>query len=85
MPSVIGTGVSALKEFVEKCERAGGVPIIRTRFGGRELDGGSAVIVACWGKGAEVKGGKITGLPRDVFERIDKAPKSMKYKVVKTL
>jgi len=71
MARVIGSGVEALKEFVRKCKAAGGVPLIRTKYGGQRLPN-NAVIVACWGKGKEVPGGMITDIPANLIEQFEK-------------
>ena len=71
MAKVIGTGLGALKEFARRCLSAGGIPLVRTRYGGRRLPE-SSVVVACWGKGREVPGGTIKGVPMDVIERLER-------------
>jgi len=71
MGRVLGSGLSALRDFIERCLRAGGVPIIRTRYGGRRLPG-NAVVVACWGKGKEVPGGTITDIPADILSELER-------------
>ena len=71
MGRILGSGTEAVREFVERCRREGGVPIIRTRYGGKRLPQ-SSVIVACWGKGKDVPGGTITDVPTDVIEKLEK-------------
>jgi len=71
MAKVLGTGLSAVKAFVERCLAAGGTPIFRTKYGGRRLPN-NAVVAACWGKGSEVPGGTITGVPTEIIERMER-------------
>ncbi len=80
MAKTIGSGVGALKEFARKCLAAGGVPIFRTRYGGKRLPNNS-VIAACWGKGDVVKGGTITDVPLDVIEKMEKTRGDYKWLV----
>jgi len=67
---------------VAQCNSAGGVPIIRTKYGGKPLPN-SSVIVACWGHGNEVRGGEITNIPADVLQRLSMTKD--KYKIVSSL
>ncbi|MGC8578136.1 MAG: hypothetical protein ACP5KW_09155 [Thermoproteota archaeon] len=71
MAKVLGSGVGALQEFIRKCETAGGVPIIRTKYGGRPLKN-NRVIVACWGAREEAPGGTIENVPPDVIATLQK-------------
>jgi len=82
MANIIGSGVEALRSWVAQCNSAGGVPIIRTKYGGRPLPNNS-VIVACWGHGSEVKGGEITNIPPDILQRLSMTKD--KYKIVSSL
>jgi hypothetical protein len=82
MANVIGSGVEALRSWVAQCNSAGGVPIIRTKYGGKPLPN-SSVIVACWGHGSEVRGGEITNIPPDVLQRLSMTKD--KYKIVSSL
>jgi len=82
MANIIGSGVEALRSWVAQCNSAGGVPIIRTKYGGRPLPN-SSVIVACWGHGNEVRGGEITNIPADVLQRLSMTKD--KYKIVSSL
>jgi len=75
---VLGRGLEALKSFARKCLDAGGVPIFRTKYGGKRLPN-NAVIVACWGKGDVVKGGTITDVPIDVIEKMEKTKGDYKW------
>jgi len=67
MARTIGKGVSALLDFVKKCETAGGIPQIRTGYGGVEFN--DKVIVACYGKASEVPGGEIYGIPKELIDK----------------
>jgi len=82
MANIIGSGVEALRSWVAQCNSAGGVPIIRTKYGGKPLPN-SSVIVACWGHGNEVRGGEITSIPADVLQRLSMTKD--KYKIVSSL
>jgi hypothetical protein len=82
MANIIGSGLDALRSWVAQCNAVGGVPIIRTKYGGRPLPN-SSVIVACWGHGSEVKGGEITNIPADVLQRLSMTKD--KYKLVSSL
>ena len=82
MANIIGSGVGALKAWVAQCNSAGGVPIIKTKYGGKPLPN-SSVIVACWGHGSEVRGGEVTNIPADVLQRL--AMTKDKYKIVESL
>jgi len=53
---VIGRGTDFLREWILKCHRAGGIPIIKTKMV-REFS--DRVIVMCWQKGKEVPGGTV--------------------------
>jgi hypothetical protein len=61
MAKIIGSGDNAVKSFVDQCKTAGGIPIIRDRYGGNELPDGE-VVVACWGKASQVPGGTVTNV-----------------------
>ncbi len=82
MANVIGSGVDALRSWVAQCNAAGGVPIIRTKYGGKPLPN-SSVIVACWGHGNEVRGGEITNISPDVLQRLSMTKD--KYKILSSL
>jgi hypothetical protein len=82
MANIVGSGVEALRSWVAQCNTAGGVPIIRTKYGGKPLPN-SSVIVACWGHGNEVRGGEITNIPADVLQRLSMTKD--KYKIVSSL
>jgi hypothetical protein len=82
MANIVGSGVEALRSWVAQCNSAGGVPIIRTKYGGKPLPN-SSVIVACWGHGNEVRGGEITNIPADVLQRLSMTKD--KYKIVSSL
>ncbi len=71
MSRVLGSGTEALKAFISKCLGVGGVPIIRTKYGGRPLRG-NKVIVACWGAKDEAPGGTIENVPSDVIAMLQK-------------
>ena len=75
---ILGEGVSAIKAFIEKCLAAGGIPIIRTKYGGKRFPDNS-VVVACYGKGDEVPGGTITHVPTHVIERLEKETGDWKW------
>ena len=74
----IGRGMEAVRSFARKCLDAGGVPIFRTKFGGKRLER-NAVIAACWGKGDIVKGGTIVDVPTDVIEKMEKTRGDYKW------
>lgn len=69
MVRVIGRGIKDLVDFIRKCLDAGGVPIIRGKYGGRAFE--NKVVVACWGKREEVEGGTILDIPPDVIRKIN--------------
>jgi len=70
MAREIGSGLAALRDFANRCLAAGGVPIFRTKYGGKRLPNNS-VVAACWGKGDVVKGGTVTNVPIDVIEKME--------------
>jgi hypothetical protein len=76
--AVIGSGMEAVRSFARRCLDAGGIPIFKTRFGGKRFEN-NAVIAACWGKGDVVKGGKITNVPTDVIEKMEKTRGDYKW------
>ena len=78
MGRILGRGLEALREFIRKCVAAGGVPIFRTKYGGKRLPG-NAVIAACWGKGKEVPGGTITDVPPDIIAEMEKRTGDWKW------
>lgn len=78
MANVIGSGVDALRAWIQRCESAGGVPLVKTKYGGKPLPN-SSVIVACWGHREEVPGGEITNIPADVIQRLQSARPHYKY------
>jgi len=67
MARTIGSGVNALMEFVKKCTGVGGIPQIRTGYGGTEFS--DKVIVACYGKANQVPGGEITDIPKSLIDK----------------
>jgi len=67
---MIGSGIDALRSFITRCTSAGGVPIFKTKYGGKRLPN-NAVIAACWGKGKEVPGGTITNVPEDIITEME--------------
>jgi pyruvate/oxaloacetate carboxyltransferase len=78
MAKVIGTGDSAVKNFVNQCKAAGGIPIIRDKYGGNEFPNGE-VVVACWGKASQVPGGTITNVSSSMRELLSSSVKG-KYR-----
>ena len=78
MGRIIGRGIEALIKFIKKCRDAGGVPIIRTKYGGVRLPHNS-VVVACWGRGDVVKGGTITDIPPDLIDELEKTKGDWKW------
>jgi hypothetical protein len=74
----IGSGMGAVREFARRCVEAGGIPIFKTRFGGKRFEN-NAVVAACWGKANVVKGGKITNVPLDVIEKMEKTRGDYKW------
>ena len=78
MARILGTGTEALRDFIKKCLAAGGIPLIRTRYGGKRLPENS-IIVACWGKGKEVPGGTIKGVPTEIIEEAEKRTGDWKW------
>jgi hypothetical protein len=74
----IGSGMGAVKEFARRCVEAGGIPIFKTRFGGKRYEN-NAVVASCWGKASVVKGGKITNVPLDVIEKMEKTRGDYKW------
>ena len=78
MGRVLGRGLEAIREFIRKCVAAGGVPIFRTKYGGKRLPG-NAVIAACWGKGKEVPGGTITDVPPDILAEMERRTGDWKW------
>jgi len=78
MGKVLGSGLEAIRDFIRRCTAAGGVPIFRTKYGGRRLPG-NAVIAACWGKGKEVPGGTITDVPIDIINEMEKRAGDWKW------
>jgi len=78
MGNVLGSGIEALRTFISRCISAGGVPIFRTKYGGKRLPG-NAVIAACWGKGKEVPGGTITDVPTDIIAEMEKRTGDWKW------
>ena len=71
MAKVLGEGLETLRRFIRECVNAGGVPIFRTKYGGRRIKG-NGVVAACWGAGEKVKGGTITNVPPDIIEEMEK-------------
>ena len=74
MSRIVGKGVRSLVEYVDKCLKAGGVPMVVPRYAGRRItgpDGSPAVIVRCWGKREEVPGGMVYGLPTEIVEKAE--------------
>jgi len=78
MGKVIGSGVSAIKDFIEKCLAAGGIPVFRTKYMGNRLPG-NKVIAACYGKGPQVPGGTITDVPTHLIEEMEKRTGDWKW------
>jgi len=82
MVNVIGRGLAALKDWVEKCLRADGIPIFRTKFAGKRLPN-NGVIVACYRAGKEVPGGTIEEIPIDFIEKMEEGTGDWKWIVEK--
>jgi len=78
MGKVLGSGIEAIRSFIAKCTSAGGVPIFRTKYGGKRLPNNS-VVAACWGKGSEVPGGTITNVPVDIINEMEKRAGDWKW------
>jgi len=71
MGKVLGSGLEAIRRFISECLSAGGIPIFRTKYGGRRLKGNS-VVAACWGAGDKVPGGTITDVPPDIIAEMER-------------
>jgi len=71
MAKIIGSGLEAIRSFISRCLAAGGIPIFRTKYGGKRLPN-NRVIAACWGAGKTVQGGTIENVPTDIIERMEK-------------
>lgn len=78
MARILGHGLEAIRSFISKCVAAGGVPIFRTKYGGKRLPNNS-VIAACWGKGKEVPGGTILNVPSEVISEMEKRTGDWKW------
>ena len=78
MARIIGRGLEAIREFIRKCIDAGGVPIFRTRYGGRRFPN-NAVVAACWGAGSKVRGGMIVDLPPEIIQRMEETKGDWKW------
>lgn len=78
MGKILGRGLEAIRNFITKCRAAGGIPVFRTKYGGKRLPG-NAVIAACWGKGDVVKGGTITDVPPDIIAEMEKTKGDWKW------
>ena len=78
MVHVIGSGLDTLKAWIRRCLNAGGIPQIRTRYGGKRFPN-NAVRVACYGKGNVVKGGTIENIPTDIIEKAEKTTGDYKW------
>ncbi|RLI87904.1 MAG: hypothetical protein DRP01_00795 [Archaeoglobales archaeon] len=74
MVKVIGRGTSAVRDFIARCKRAGGIPQLVTHYKGKpwsEWTGiPGAILVRCWGRAKEVPGGIIGDVPSDVVEEL---------------
>lgn len=80
MGKVLGSGLEVVKDFARRCLAAGGIPMFRTKYGGKRLPENS-VVAACWGKGDVVKGGTIKNVPIDVIERMERETGDYKWLV----
>jgi len=78
MVNVIGRGTEGIREFIRKCTAVGGVPIFRTKYGGKRFPN-NGIIAACWGAGDKVKGGMITDVPPDLIEEMEKRSGDWKW------
>jgi len=73
-PHVIGRGDNDVINFIQRCESAGGIPAVRTRYRGKRIaveENGRivpAVVVACLGAGSKVRGGAIVGVSERLIE-----------------
>jgi hypothetical protein len=79
MVKVLGHGDNALINWMATCRRAGGVPIVKTKYGGVPLDQlfgrkyglrPHVVLTACWGAGSKVKGGVFDSISDELYRKI---------------
>lgn len=77
MTREIGSGIKALEKFIDECESAGGIPQLRTGYGGTEFD--NKLIVACYGKASQVPGGTITDIPKQLIDKCRETNGDYKY------
>ena len=70
MGKKLGEGLEAIRKFIRECVAAGGVPIFRTKYGGRRIKG-NGVVAACWGAGDRVPGGTIYNVPPDIIREME--------------
>lgn len=68
MVKVIGKGVSAIKDFIAKCQAAGGSPTFVPVYKGVPFK--NKVIARCYLAADKVPGGVIEDVPEDVMKLI---------------
>ena len=78
MVNVIGEGLEGIRNFISRCLAAGGVPIFKTKYGGKRF-GDNSVVAACWRKGKEVPGGTIVNVPPDIIAEMEKRTGDWKW------
>lgn len=72
---VLGRGVNTMRKFAKECVLAGGSPSFRVlKNKGKEEN---AVIGIC--KGADVRGGTIEDVPREVIEAVKKYKRNVAW------
>jgi hypothetical protein len=81
MANIIGSGLDALRSWISQCEAVGGTPLVKTRYGRKQLT--NSVIVVCWEHGNEVHGGEIVNIPAELVQRLSQV--KGKYKLLSSL
>lgn len=79
---MIGKGDSDLCRIMADIVRAGGIPIIKPKHGYIEWYKEGKVLVIPWGAAAAVQGGFVTGLSKELIDRIIRAPRGQKTAAV---
>jgi len=82
MPTIIGEGEEAVKNFFEECIKAGGDPQVLYEFGPVNFAKKHELLVRCWGKAEEVPGGVIVDVPENLIKAAENASSGERARII---
>jgi len=66
---------SNIADYIVACREDGGIPIVKTRYGGEPIrtdDGRKAALVVCWGGKGMIEGKFFINVPDEDIERMER-------------